>query len=320
MCQIQDYDTGVGYSWEFYGHFRRITENDTTTNVVYTDTVTRETNPSMTGEQLHYNVVNSKIKSGTAVLCSKDYENNGYKYLSGHSYLIENTSDTEDIMLEASDISNFATEDYVTGITGKLSDLETDAKDNLVLAINEVKNSGGSSEELYWDGETDETGKAIIAKVHNAFVNDNVILPLKLIIELESSKIALNLSAIKLSTKGGGLEFEGYNYSSNHYEPPKVIRRHYSYEVTDGVVTWLSIYMFSSTISPILASNDNKGYYGNNDTVLTLGNYTEFKPTGDYNPATKKYVDDLLKGYSGYDESKTQVLKNINGTFTWVDE
>ena len=46
-------------------------------------------------------------------------------------------------------------------------------------------------------------------------------------------------------------------------------------------------------------------------------NYT---PTADYHPATKKYVDDKPTTYTGYDASKTQVLKNVNGTLTWVDE
>ena len=34
----------------------------------------------------------------------------------------------------------------------------------------------------------------------------------------------------------------------------------------------------------------------------------------------KKYVDNKLTTYAGYDSTKTQVLKNINGVFTWVDE
>ena len=35
---------------------------------------------------------------------------------------------------------------------------------------------------------------------------------------------------------------------------------------------------------------------------------------------SKKYVDELPTTYTGYDATKTQVLKNVNGTFTWVDE
>ena len=57
-----------------------------------------------------------------------------------------------------------------------------------------------------------------------------------------------------------------------------------------------------------------------NNKFLTKTNTTEYTPTSDYNPATKKYVDALPTTYTGYDATKTQVLKNINGTLTWVNE
>jgi hypothetical protein len=127
LCQIQDYDTGVGYSWEFYGHFRKITDNGNIVNVVYTDTVVRETNPSMSGELLHTNIVNSRLKTGTTVMCLSDYENNGTKYIAGHTYLVENDSDTEDIILIATDITpstdltDYATQEYVNGLIGDIN-------------------------------------------------------------------------------------------------------------------------------------------------------------------------------------------------------
>lgn len=34
----------------------------------------------------------------------------------------------------------------------------------------------------------------------------------------------------------------------------------------------------------------------------------------------KKMIEELLAGISGYDAEKTQVLKNVSGTLTWVDE
>lgn len=43
-------------------------------------------------------------------------------------------------------------------------------------------------------------------------------------------------------------------------------------------------------------------------------------PKTDNAVTNKKYVDDLPKSYTGYDATKTQVLKNVNGTLTWVDE
>ena len=54
---------------------------------------------------------------------------------------------------------------------------------------------------------------------------------------------------------------------------------------------------------------------------LNLYNTTEYTPEDDYNPATKKYTDKThYENMTGYDATKTQVLKNINGTLTWVDE
>ena len=53
---------------------------------------------------------------------------------------------------------------------------------------------------------------------------------------------------------------------------------------------------------------------------LEKNNNQPYTPSSPYNPATKKYVDDLPKSYAGYDTTKTQVLKNVNGTLSWVDE
>lgn len=38
------------------------------------------------------------------------------------------------------------------------------------------------------------------------------------------------------------------------------------------------------------------------------------------NIITKNELINVLKLLPNYDETKTQVLKNVNGTLTWVDE
>lgn len=43
-------------------------------------------------------------------------------------------------------------------------------------------------------------------------------------------------------------------------------------------------------------------------------------PSSNNNATNKKYVDSLPTTYAGYDATKTQVLKNINGVLTWQDE
>lgn len=55
--------------------------------------------------------------------------------------------------------------------------------------------------------------------------------------------------------------------------------------------------------------------------LSTTKNYSRpYTPQYDGSPATKKYVDEIATTYSGYDATKTQVLKNVNGVLTWVDE
>ena len=55
--------------------------------------------------------------------------------------------------------------------------------------------------------------------------------------------------------------------------------------------------------------------------LISTTNETAYTPTGDYNPSTKLYTDKThYENMAGYDATKTQVLKNINGTLTWVDE
>lgn len=105
LCQIQDYDVGIGYSWEFYGNYREITEGGQLIREVYTDTVIRETNPSMTGNSLHMNIIENKLKVGTTVLCSTDYENNGTQFKAGHTYKITGEFMDGELVLNYTDIT-----------------------------------------------------------------------------------------------------------------------------------------------------------------------------------------------------------------------
>ena len=55
--------------------------------------------------------------------------------------------------------------------------------------------------------------------------------------------------------------------------------------------------------------------------LLYTDNGEAFTPSaGSYQPATAKYCEDLPTTYNGYDATKTQVLKNVNGVLTWIDE
>lgn len=74
--------------------------------------------------------------------------------------------------------------------------------------------------------------------------------------------------------------------------------------LTDGVVT--TLYEDTSSWSNAVLYDNNK----KSSTVLAIDNTTEFTPTDDYNPVTKKYVDDSIASNipSPYDWAKTRVI------------
>lgn len=76
-------------------------------------------------------------------------------------------------------------------------------------------------------------------------------------------------------------------------------------------------------IAQLMARNVNQSIYARFDFYHALP-ISSLVPSRDNELTNKKYVDDTIKTHyekmTGYDATKTQVLKNINGTLTWVDE
>lgn len=67
-------------------------------------------------------------------------------------------------------------------------------------------------------------------------------------------------------------------------------------------------------------NNNNPGWGGTDGYFIKPTNTKSWNVTSNYNPTHKLYVDTLPTTYSGYDATKTQTLKNVNGTLTWVDD
>jgi hypothetical protein len=105
LCQIQNYDTGIGYSWTFTGYYRKINDNGNIVRIISTDVIVRESVSTMTGENLHKDLVNSRLKTGNVIICTSDYENNGSNYIKGHQYLITGELVDGDLILDAEDIT-----------------------------------------------------------------------------------------------------------------------------------------------------------------------------------------------------------------------
>ena len=82
---------------------------------------------------------------------------------------------------------------------------------------------------------------------------------------------------------------------------------------TDGIITEV----ITSQNKQFYTTRYDAASSRNTNQVLTTDNTEAYTPKNDYNPAPKKYVDDKLTTITGYDATKTQTLKNINGVLTW---
>ena len=114
-----------------------------------------------------------------------------------------------------------------------------------------------------------------------------------------------DLSNKNLATYTGSIYLYGprhhYLIEDNKYTTKLSLRYNQAnaeIKVTNGVVTEVSkiVYNSGSTV------------YGPN--VLQCGNVAEFTPTSDYNPATKKYVDDAVANAGSSGESITYIEDN----------
>lgn len=66
------------------------------------------------------------------------------------------------------------------------------------------------------------------------------------------------------------------------------------------------------------ATESNQAIFGS--SVSPINKIEIYTSNGVKEMATQEFVQNYLTTVSGYDSTKTQVLKNVNGTMTWVDE
>ena len=104
------------------------------------------------------------------------------------------------------------------------------------------------------------------------------------------------------------LEFISSYFPRTRTYTPAYSRLVIRYQITDGVID-LKHVDFEAAVDVIPQE------------TLIKTNTTAYTPTSNYNPSTKLYTDKThYENMTGYDATKTQVLKNVSGTLTWVDE
>ena len=117
---------------------------------------------------------------------------------------------------------------------------------------------------------------------------------------LESLYIEFNLSPVYFTTGSG----------SRDMLAPRIRG-----QISGQFMIRMDAYAFTGYIVPLSLSYDNAN---KGEQVLTLNNTSSYTPTANYNPSTKLYTDKThYENMAGYDASKTQVLKNVQGVLTW---
>ena len=166
-------------------------------------------------------------------------------------------SPTDVEIKEGTNVVHALTEKANAADVGKLSDLATTDKSSIVAAINEVKSSGGGDvlDNLTYDSTND-----IINSGANLFLTD-------------TSSVAAYNGTFRGEIKVGQLGTNKWAYSISP---------------TTGFSTSLDVTCTSGNVVHNLASK------ADTTNVITKTNTAKFTPTGDYQPATKKYVDDAI--------------------------
>lgn len=229
--------------------------------------------------------------------------------------------------------NNFEELIYVNGKWEDLGTPEVEVDLSNYYTKNDVDNKLATiSKVYYWEEKTGEASIKVFQDMINDLINGgNPILSnkypntndLNANYNIGGSNIytfPTDLDITTLSTYTGEIVLRRFGYSTVKVSSGRVSNTWIRYVIIiilkNGVVTkvdgpkkWVAYF----NNNPVEGSTDT--------TILCAENTMAYTPTGNYNPSTKLYTDKThYEKMTGYDATKTQVLKNINGTLTWVDE
>ena len=263
-------------------------------------------------------------------------------YSSPNTY-IEALSTSNTISYTPTASTHPATKGYVDGITGTLSNLNTTVKTDLVSAINEVASSSGGGGGLpsgvyfisstntnsqYYNSQLSDTSLTTLEQA-SAIINDayknGVIggLLFKTAYIYEYADFYKVASEIDITTKPTYIYFKAQfsQYNSGTSQQSYLVIKEPQIAITgtwSGDTFTATNFQFGNSSQVYMESWTKSGA---DRRYLSIYNSNTYIPSSDYNPSTKLYTDKThYENMAGYDSTKTQILKNINGTLTWVDE
>ena len=210
------------------------------------------------------------------------------------------------------DLSNYYTKGETLDITGLLSNLTTTSKTNLVSAINELAGNSGGLPKIVTNNIDNDTN------VKNA---DDGIYQIE-----NTSGVTTGILIVNGENKSGSMSGQLYitllPSGNNDYDEFRFRMRAKSQYGNYSTFNTFKIqakknggnaypYDWNSGTT-IVRESDLYRWYGSKviSNLTTTNKASLVDAINEVNP----------KGLTGYDASKTQTLKNINGTLTWVDD
>lgn len=169
----------------------------------------------------------------------------------------------------------------------------------------------------YGGNDTSEEASALVSQIKSDLENGNKVM---IIVNLTIQQFpTFKRTLIGFPTLNNAIEFNlSPVYFSTSGGARFMLAPHIRGQISGQIMIIMDPYAFTGYIVPLSLSyyNENKG-----EQVLTLNNTSSYTPTANYNPSTKLYTDKThYENMTGYDATKTQVLKNVQGVLTWVDE
>ena len=214
-----------------------------------------------------------------------------------------------------------ATESYVSKnagieLTGAIEDnvlnIGLNNADGEQLSKIELEMSSNQAIHYTWDKTTGDDAKEIFQGVYSAYKNGKL-LDVDLQVDNKMYKLT-NISQPNNKASEYWCQFRTLDWYTNGTDMIFLQTVNAVLDVSGNIVQTIEV---KESINEFALIREYDGKNG----ALPTNNSKEFTPTGNYEPATKLYVDQThYRMMSGYSSSKTQVLKNINGTLTWVDE
>lgn len=218
------------------------------------------------------------------------------------------------------DLSSYAPKTMI----GDLENLDTTDKSNLVSAINEVAGKGGV-DDTYIPIYAFDISENVSGYNYYDFSNADLVKMTNIVNDAYQKGhhfFGIGITKSKAySGSGPYVIFTNTTYDTNRSDIQKKVTQYmlFATAITDGFDSTTMKYIYGYKLLLYISWNNNIATVtsgrirGGSNSYLSTLNSSSYTPTGDYNPATKKYVDDSISSAVGDIETILTTLTTGNG-------